>query len=310
MSDESPTRLVQRNCPLCGHGPSVVHMTGRDSVFGFPGEFRVVTCLECGMRYTSPAVAPEEIDRFYPADYAAHAAEAGVVEDPARDSASGTLAEGGKSRRDVWDRIEQEGGNRLFDLGCGSGGYLLRMKARGWAGFGVEPSKRAADVARSAGLDVLHGEIPGVELGDRVFDVVTLLASLPCMPEPMTTLGIVRRHLRIGGRLIVSTHNTDSRAARIFGPSWQGWDLPRQYNHFTPPSLRMMLERAGFTGVQIEGRRRTSRWRHSARAMIRDGGGVGWKILVRSRNLCSLLSSVAGRGDRADEIVAIATRAE
>lgn len=285
-------------------------MTGRDSVFGFPGEFHVAACLDCGMRYTSPAVAPEEIGRFYPDDYAAHAAEAGGREDHVVEPVARSNSTGSKPGKDVWGRLEPESGNRLFDLGCGSGGYLLRMKARGWEVFGVEPSDRAAAAAKAVGLDVVHGEIPGVDLGDQTFDVVTLLASLPCMPEPMTTLGIVRRHLRIGGRLIVSTHNTDSRAARIFGPSWQGWDLPRQYNHFTPSSLKMMLERAGFTGVQIEGRRRTSRWRHSARAKIRDGGGFGWRILARSRNLCSLLSSVAGRGDRADELVAIARRAE
>lgn len=285
-------------------------MTGRDSVFGFPGEFRVVTCLECGMRYTSPAVAPEGIGRFYPDDYAAHAAAAGGRKDNSVEPLSRLDSRDRKSGKDVWDRLEPEGGNRLFDLGCGSGGYLLRMKAIGWEVFGVEPSERAANAARAVGLNVVHGEIPGVELGDQAFDVVTLLASLPCMSDPMTTLGIVRRHLRIGGRLIVSTHNTDSSAARIFGPSWQGWDLPRQYNHFTPPSLKLMLERSGFTGVQIEGRRRTSRWRHSARARIKDGGGFGWRILARSRNLCSLLSTIAGRGDRADELVAIASRAE
>ncbi len=263
------------------------------------------------MRYTQPAVAVEDIGQFYPEEYAAHAPESQAPADSATAGAN-TLGQNKsserESRKDPWDRIELAGERRLLDLGCGSGGYLLRMKSHGWNVLGIEPSPRAAEAAMAAGLEVMEGAIPGVDLGSRMFEVVTLLASLPCMPTPMETLSILRNHLTPGGRLIVSVHNTASAAAGLFGGDWQGWDLPRQYNHFTPDSLRRMLDRAGFTAIQIEGRRRTSRWRHSARRRAEREGGMGWRWLSKSRNLCSLMSALMGRGERADELVAAAIK--
>jgi len=230
---------------------------------------------------------------YYPRNYSAHAPDRATAQRRSR------------RHRDPWDDLPEIGAKRLLDFGCGSGAYLLRQKARGWNVIGVEPSPDAVRAARRHGLNVIEGTIPGVELPDASFDIITVMAVIGCVSEPLATLRELRRLLAPGGRVILSVHNAGSRAAEFFGPHWQGWDLPRQQTHFTPTSLASLLARAGFDQPEITPRRRTSRWRHSARAKAAATNQLKWKILAASRNLCSALATLYSCGDRCDEIIAI-----
>lgn len=286
--------MVNRVCPLCGKDEAVACLTAGDTIFGFPGVFHVVRCHSCGMKYTNPQVAPHDLGGFYPPTYAAHAADRAIRQRISRRS------------RDPWDRLPPMGQKQLLDVGCGSGAFLLRRQREGWNVFGVEPSDEAAEAARMHGLDVATGVIPGIDLTGRQFEVITLLGVLGVVPQPLLTLSTLRPLLVRGGTLIVTAHNTDSAAAGLFGADWQGWDLPRHQNHFTPGTLTSMIERAGFGSIELRWKRRTSRWRHAARRRAAQTGELRWKMMARSRNLCSAAAMAMSRGPRSDEIIAIA----
>jgi len=286
--------MVTRVCPLCGEAETSHVICAGDTIFGCAGIFDVVRCNACGMMYTNPQIAPAHLGRFYPAAYSAHAPDRPIQRHYAPRS------------RDPWDQLPESGRKRLLDVGCGSGAYLLRQRARGWRCVGVEPSPDAVRAARSYGLDVYEGEIPGLVLTEGPFDVIVLMASLGCMSAPLATLRTLRTMLADGGLLIVSAHNAGSNAARVLGEDWQGWDLPRNLNHFTPDTLRRMIELAGFGPVRIQFRRRTSRWRHAARRRAAATGLLRWRLLASSRQLCSLVATLWSRGERSDEVVALA----
>jgi SAM-dependent methyltransferase len=233
---------------------------------------------------------------FYPADYSAHAPSRAATQRPSR------------RHRDPWDDLPEIGSKRLLDFGCGSGAYLLRQKERGWTVTGVEPSSDAVGAARRQRLNVIEGTIPGVEFPDGAFDVITVMAVIGCVPDPLATLRVLHRLLAPGGRIVFSVHNAGSRAAELFGPHWQGWDLPRQQTHFTSTTLKAMIQTAGFALPTIIPRRRTSRWRASARARAASTGGLNWKLMAASRNLCSALATIYSRGDRCDELIAVSSR--
>lgn len=292
--DDSTTAHASRPCPLCISSEATRVFSGRDTVYDTPGTWWVIRCESCGMMFTDPAVSPADIRRHYPDSYAAHEAAG---------------AQRRRRLRDPWDRLPPIGQMRLLDVGCGSGGYLTRMRDRGWRVAGVEPSGAAAAAARAAGLNVVEGVIPGAALSETEFDVTVMLGVIGCLPDPLATLQTLHAMLAPGGRLIVSEHNAASAASERFGPYWQGWDLPRHYNHLTPQSMAALLTRAGFRNVRLIGRRRSSRWRHSARAMLRERPGDRMTALIaRSRLAASWLSALFGRGQRADEIIAEAER--
>lgn len=289
MSDQ-PAPVENCPCPLCGAGVHRTAFSGGDSAFDFPGVFHVVRCGDCDLLYTRARIRPDAIASFYPAAYSAHA-----VQSP----------DDRRRARDPWDTLAPFGSARWLDVGCGNGSLIARKKRDGWTVSGVEPSSEAVRAAVESGLDVQHGTIPGVDFGDRRFEVITMLGVIACVPSPRDTLTALRRLLAPRGMLLVSEHNAASAAARLFGPDWQGWDLPRHYSHFTPVTLRRMLRECGFADVTLSFRRRTSRWRHSARRKARSGGWK-WSLLAGSRDLCSLASMLLGRGERGDELIAMA----
>jgi SAM-dependent methyltransferase len=285
---------IFRPCPLCGQRDAEPYLTAGDTVFGFSGVFHVVRCRGCTMLWTNPQVAPEHLGAFYPRDYSAHAPD---------------RAEKHQARPrspDPWDRLPEVGRRRLLDVGCGSGAYILRQQRRGWQVWGVEPSDSAVLAAKDHGLRVVQGVIPGAVLPEEEFEAITMLGVLDHVPEPLTTLLTLRERLADEGVLIASVPNAASAAAGVFGADWPGWDLPRHQNHFTPDTLVEMLHRAGFARTEVYWKRRTSRWRQGARSRTAARGGIFWRLMAGSRNLCGLAARILSRGGRSDEMVVVA----
>jgi len=289
--------MIERPCPLCGGDDWNVHLRAGDTTFGFPGTFTVAQCVDCGMRYTRPQVAQNDIAAFYPDDYSAH------TPDRARRHVDR------RPGRDPWDALPPRAGARLLDVGCGSGAYLLRQQRRGWAVAGIEPAPAAADAARQLGLDpIWNTNIDAAPPVVAEYDMITLLGVLDHIPEPLIALKKLHTACADGGRCIVTVPNAGGAAAARFGASWPGWDLPRHQNHFTPQTLREMLRRAGFDRIRITGKRRTSHWRHAARNHA-DATNDRWsRLIASSRNVAGLFARFYAHGKSADEIVAIAER--
>src|SRR5206468_5655669 len=134
---------LEGQCPLCSSAAREPFLSAPDVSYGFPGAFHVVRCRDCEMLYTHPRLSTEELERAYPREYTAHAA----------DRALRRSARAGDD--DVWDRLPEIGQKRLLDVGCGGGAYLLRQRQRGWQVQGVDPSPTAVQAAREHGLDVV-----------------------------------------------------------------------------------------------------------------------------------------------------------
>ena len=64
--------------------------------------------------------------------------------------------------------------------------------------------------------------------------------------DPGMALAYARELLLPGGSLILQVPNAASYQARLFGARWYGLDVPRHLINFTPKSLALLLDRAGF----------------------------------------------------------------
>jgi SAM-dependent methyltransferase len=135
---------------------------------------------------------------------------------------------------------------RVLDIGCGNGDFLHSLKRRGWDAHGVEFSAKAAELARSRGIDVHRGELRSAAYPASFFDVVTLWHVVEHLPDPLTELAEVRRILRDDGLLVVEVPNSDCLTRRLCGVRWRQFDVPRHLQHFTPLTLKQALTRAGF----------------------------------------------------------------
>jgi SAM-dependent methyltransferase len=101
--------------------------------------------------------------------------------------------------------------------------------------------------------------------------------ALEHVHEPLAVLREAHRLLAPGGRLVTALPNIDSLPFRWFGPAWFGLELPRHLTHFTPETLRRMLEAAGFRVVDLRPVRHSDWLRSSAVLAGRFGRRSLWQ---------------------------------
>jgi SAM-dependent methyltransferase len=126
----------------------------------------------------------------------------------------------------------------VLDFGCGDGSFLKAATALGWLATGVEIQPEAA---RSRGLTVTDR----IDDLSGTFDLITLWHSLEHTRSPREVLWALTDRLAREGTLIVAVPNFDSLQARLCKSFWFHLDVPRHLFHFTPFSLRRLLEGCG-----------------------------------------------------------------
>jgi SAM-dependent methyltransferase len=227
--------------------------------------FLIVKCERCGLVFTNPRPDAESIGQFYPADYRCHRSKEPATQ-PAPNGAR--LAE----------YLAPHGRARLLDFGCGAGDFLRQMRALGWNVTGLDIS--ASAVARMDDLPAHVGSLPNPLWTEPCFEAITMRQSLEHVHRPLDVLRAAHRLLTPEGTLLVAVPNFDGFASRWFGPRWYGLDVPRHLTHFTPETLRHLLEVAGFARIEMRQERHNSWIRHSAQhgfLKTRLGAGMaGW----------------------------------
>jgi len=135
--------------------------------------------------------------------------------------------------------------DRLVDIGCGAGRFLLSARGRFEHASGIEISPASAQFARNQGLKIASriDEVEG-EVG-----VATAWHSLEHFPAPELTalLTGLRRRLAAGGCVIVSVPNAASWQCRVLGRRYAFHDPPGHLHQFTPDSLSRLFAAHGFT---------------------------------------------------------------
>jgi SAM-dependent methyltransferase len=238
IASQPRIRWEEPSCPLCGDDHRMPFVEAADPTPGGDGlRFAVVRCGGCGLHFTSPRPDRATIGQFYPPTY-------GPFRKPRDRDRS--------ARYRALEAVIGDGPGRLLDFGCGAGGLLAWAAHRGWSVTGIDVSEDAvATVRRGLGVRALHGTLPYPKLSGELFDVITMWHVMEHVHEPLAVLAEAHRLLAPGGRLVIAVPNIDSTAFRRFGSAWYGLDLPRHLTHFTPATLRSMLERAGFMQVRV-----------------------------------------------------------
>lgn len=135
----------------------------------------------------------------------------------------------------------------VLDIGCGNGQRLLDLQDQGCTRlFGLEPSADAARQAKAATrAHIYTAPLHEAGLPVQLFQLVIMNQVLEHVPDPASTLRQVRGLLRPGGQLYLTVPNFVSAEARFFGAHWTGLQVPEHLHHFTPETLRRMVEGAG-----------------------------------------------------------------
>ena len=193
----------------------------------------------------------------------------------------------------LFDRLVQRGvvaaGQRLLDLGTGTGSLARGFARRGLQVVGLDPSRPLLDEARrlddAAGVAVQYVEsrAESTGLGAASFDVVSAGQCWHWF-ERARAAQEVRRLLRPGGRVVIAHFDwlplpgnvveASERLIRQHNPGWRGHGGTGLH-----PAWLGDLALAGFTGLETFSFDHAVRYSHEAwRGRIRASAGVAASV--------------------------------
>lgn len=155
-------------------------------------------------------------------------------------------------------------GERVLDVGCGTGTLAIAVKPRVGDGavYGIDASPEMIEVAREkaarAGSDVDFrvALIEAIPFPDASFDLVTSSLMLHHLPDELKVKGLseVRRVLRPGGRFVAVDFAAYSHSPLGHLLSILGWS----HGESTVDKLTPMLKDTGFSDVEAVPTRHTN----------------------------------------------------
>ena len=256
-------------CPLCGRATTSLLLFAPDYRMGGHTRHGVWLCSHCDVGVTASAWDEQARADAYAGAYEPHDAHSRAAAG-LRGRVAATIRTGfgypqpgalplpsilaralARIRGWTWQPPPPPPG-RLLDVGCGSGAYGASLIRLGWQVDGIEPDARAAELARRQGLTVQQTSAEEAILPESAYDVITLWHSLEHLHNPVAVLRNLRPALKQDGLLLVEVPNRAGWGAKLTGQYWYHWDLPRHRLHFTPASLRLILEQAGFSVDSVQ----------------------------------------------------------
>lgn len=224
------------HCILCGRQDWRPHLVGvRDYLTD--ERFNIDRCESCGLMMTRSFPDDGGIGRYYPPRYRGN-----------RHGFTGTLRVALR-RRAIESCFPREFRGRLLDVGCGDGSFAVEMKRRGWDVCATEIDSATVRRLRADGIDAKTPTDAEQQGFERPFDAVTCWHVLEHVERPREVAAWAKGQMQPDGVFQATVPNAGSWQARLFGRQWMHLDVPRHRYHFTPVTLRSLLQTAGFTIV-------------------------------------------------------------
>lgn len=264
---------------LCTGSGEILYTELTDLLFKIPGHWTLRRCInpQCGLIWLDPMPITEQIPLLYLHYYTHH-----IDSDPTtlkkiyESLLNGILAAGygylhaSKSRfwkltgrflnlfRDIHDRfggeimwLHSSLRGRVLDVGCGNGAILKKLKDLGWQVEGTETDSSVVQRLAEDSILVHHGILEELPIQPASFDVITMKHVLEHLPDPLQTFMKAKKILKPGGRLVLSTPNTNGFGHRHFNQHWRGLEPPRHLYLYNPSCLQEILHRTGFVDIQL-----------------------------------------------------------
>lgn len=138
---------------------------------------------------------------------------------------------------------------RILDLGCGYGDFLYFVQQQGYtATTGIDLDPAHVERARRLGVKNVHCADASTFLESAgEFDFIAAIDVLEHIPRPrvLSFLRLVRRTLAPGGRFLCQVPNLAAFHTPLYFMDFTH-ETP-----FTAPSLKQVLELAGFVNVRV-----------------------------------------------------------
>jgi 2-polyprenyl-3-methyl-5-hydroxy-6-metoxy-1,4-benzoquinol methylase len=263
------------NCPVCGGNNYKPYITNAKELYGGTDNFfNVVKCCDCQMIFTNPRPTKDTIGFFYPDSAGYYQPDSKNKDNTIEEKIIRTVLANyygyqfkspfSKSWAFLFKKLFRHKlavshiprfvpGGRLLDIGCSWGSYIYKMSNYGWKVYGVEINKKAAEYAKNTlGIEnIFNGSFNEYKCPEDFFDVVHMSMALEHLHEPAQCLKRIHKFMKTGGQLIISVPDISGFEAGIYGRYAYTLQVPQHLNHFSPATIKSMLNKTGFTVEKI-----------------------------------------------------------
>jgi SAM-dependent methyltransferase len=201
--------------------------------------YRLIACPSCDLLYANPAPAPGALASAYRDAAFDSSEESRFAADTYIEILAGIL-----------NRLPDRAG--ALDIGAGDGAFLERLldlKLTDVAG--LEPSQAPIAAARDDVKPLLRrGLFSARDFKPGSLSLVTSFQTLEHVDDPLSLCRDAYALLKKGGAGVFVCHNRRALSARLLGLKSPIFDI-EHLQLFSPASAWFLLERAGFTDIQV-----------------------------------------------------------
>jgi len=201
----------------------------------YPLKFAV--CFDCQLLQLATIINPEELFRQY--DYLTGASVPLVRHIK-------------KLAQYCEEKYDLKVGARILDIGCNDGTLLKNFLEKGFSVLGVEPVRNIAKIAVEAGIPVIKGYFDSTLAGKILkkegdFNLIFSTHSLANVLDINSFIKGAKLLLSPAGTLVIEVADSEEMLKNSQFDSI----YHEHYSYFTRRTLKLLLERNGFTVMQI-----------------------------------------------------------
>ncbi|OIO79735.1 MAG: hypothetical protein COZ98_05720 [Candidatus Omnitrophica bacterium CG_4_8_14_3_um_filter_43_15] len=216
---------VLKNCRFCESG-KIRRVFKREDIYIF-------RCLDCGTVFLGNDLNEEAIKALY--EYYGHSTYSDEISPITKLRYEEILDDFEKYRKN----------NRIIDIGCGAGDFMLSAANRGWQADGTEIAEEAIKLAASKGLEVIEGDAAFLELDKDRYDIATLSGVMEHVSDPEAIVSKIEHIVRPGGIIYITTPNYNDITRIILGKRWGVFHKEHLF-YFTAGNLASLLKKHNF----------------------------------------------------------------
>lgn len=150
---------------------------------------------------------------------------------------------------DVFEKFRQT--NKMLDVGCGPGLFLIEAQKRGWEVYGTEFTDNQLAYLNNKGINTLKGKLSNDSFENELFDVIISSEVIEHINNPVEEMQQFHRLLRKGGLVYITTPNFNALERYLLKGDYDIIEYPEHLCYYTPKTIDLLLTNTGFKKLKV-----------------------------------------------------------
>ena len=136
---------------------------------------------------------------------------------------------------------------RGMEVGVGTGRFAAPLGIK----FGIEPSKKMAEVARKRGIEVVEMSAEEMDFKDK-FDFILMETTICFVKNPLKTIENCYKALKKGGYLLIAFVDLDSPLGKFYEKNKEKSKFYKYATFFTKDDIINLMKKIGFKNFECK----------------------------------------------------------